>query len=471
MPFPLNHVILSVLADNDLLVLLALVDVSKSLHHFILDHVLTSSLFCRFLRENQYVLHHDAKFGEVIPTKHVAWLSRAFETLRKRNGKHFYDETYDFLGPLLSRLPFEAFRNIPHLPENFYIPNLDRKGREISIYTLEDITWDYRTRLAWSWMHRPRYVLDAGDAVQAFYDFHGKFSHQYLREDFLFCKRYLDDFIACYNLINPLSEQLDIRKKPMALLDEVVKIRKGLKFTDLSLLMRKRCIQGVVEDLVSVYCLERRIIPEETFKALFELPGWLELWNESELGWWYFLALWQYGPACVDSYIEQTFKSKRCSLVWLFLGSHKSLDLKTSREDVIEHEISYDHCCPVVTYVGFEREYLTNFVASTPRHDRIWAMEQIIRRAPEFGVCRNLGVNIFDYFVLHDLNYDDAMMCILLEEIIASPLQYFFEYAISRALTDYQQTEGASLRLSKARRYSARLLRKDLSLSTLLCTI
>ena len=256
----------------------------------------------------------------------------------------------------------------------------------------------------------------------------------------------------------------------MALLDEVVKIRKGLKsrikFTDEETLYSGRSGRSCVGILFGT-----TVIPKRRCTALLSCQDGWKCENECGARSSYFLALWHYGPACVDSYIEQTFKSKRCSLVWLFLGSHKSLDLKTSREDVIEHEISYDHCCPVVTYVGFEREYLTNFVASTPRHDRIWAMEQIIRRAPEFGVCRNLGVNIFDYFVLHDLNYDDAMMCILLEEIIASPLQYFFEYAISRALTDYQQTEGASLRLSKARRYSARLLRKDLSLSTLLCTI
>ena len=471
MPFPINRVILSVLADNDLLALLSLMDVSNNLRLFIQDQVLTSSLFCRFLRENQYVLYHDVKSGELIPTKHVAWLSRAFETLRKRHGKHFYDDTSDFLGPLLSRVPFEAFQNIPRVPEKFPIADFDGKGRQIALYTLEDMTWYYKGRLESSWMHQPRFLLDAGEAVQAFYDFHGRSSHQYLRQDFLFCKSYIDDFNACYNFIDPLTEMSAILKNPMIVLDAVIKIMKGPEDVDICLLKRKRCIQGVVEYLLSPYSLEQQIICEEMFKALFGLPEWLEMWNESELGWWYSLGLCQYGPACVDSYIEQTFKNKRYSLVWLFLGSHKWLNLKASREEVIEHERSYGHCCPAVAYDGFEREYLANLVASTPRHDRIWAMEQIIRRAPEFGICRNLGINIFDYFVLHDLNDVDDMMCILLEEIVASPLQYCFEYAISRALTDYQLAGGTPLQLSKARKYGARLLRKDLSLSTLLCTI
>src|SRR6266496_853575 len=122
MPFPLNHVVLSTLADNDLLAVLALMDVSSSLRQFILDQVLTSSVFCRCLRENQYVLHHDAKFGKLIPVEHVAWLCRAFETLRKRHGQLFYDETFGLLGPLLGRLPFEAFQNAPGIPRDFCIP-------------------------------------------------------------------------------------------------------------------------------------------------------------------------------------------------------------------------------------------------------------------------------------------------------------------------------------------------------------
>ena len=96
-------------------------------------------------------------------------------------------------------------------------------------------------------------------------------------------------------------------------------------------------------------------------------------------------------------------------------------------------------------------------------------MRQIIRKAPEYGVCRNLGGNVFNYFVLHDLNKIDAMMCILLEEIIGSPLQYLFEYVINIAIAEYQNMEPASpLVLNEARKFGPKLLRKNLDLYTIL---
>lgn len=64
------------------------------------------------------------------------------------------------------------------------------------------------------------------------------------------------------------------------------------------------------------------------------------------------------------------------------------------------------------------------------------------------------------------------MMCILLEEIIGSPLQYLFEYAISIAIADYQSTEGVSpLVLDNARKYEVQLLHKELDVYTLLRNI
>ena len=99
-------------------------------------------------------------------------------------------------------------------------------------------------------------------------------------------------------------------------------------------------------------------------------------------------------------------------------------------------------------------------------------MRQIIRKAPEYGVCRSLGGNVFNYFVLHDLNKIDAMMCILLEEIIGSPLQYLFEYVINIAIAEYQNMESASpLVLNEARKFGPKLLRKNLDLYTILRNI
>jgi len=96
-------------------------------------------------------------------------------------------------------------------------------------------------------------------------------------------------------------------------------------------------------------------------------------------------------------------------------------------------------------------------------------MRQIIRKAPEYGVCRNLAANVFNYFVLHELEKADTMMYILLEEIINSPLQYLFEYAITIAILDYQNMKSAPLLiLNEASKLGPKLLRKDLDLYIIL---
>ena len=77
--------------------------------------------------------------------------------------------------------------------------------------------------------------------------------------------------------------------------------------------------------------------------------------------------------------------------------------------------------------------------------------------------------NVFNYFILHDLNKVDAMMYILLEEIIDSPLQYLFEYAISIAIVECQNMEPVSpLTLNNACKFGPKLLRKNLELCTIL---
>jgi hypothetical protein len=178
--------------------------------------------------------------------------------------------------------------------------------------------------------------------------------------------------------------------------------------------------------------------------------------------------LWQYGPGCIESFIDQTFKDKREALVWLFLGAHRWFNPKIPRWEEPEHR-HFGSCCSDVGYDGCERDYLVDLVASLSREDRIWIIRHIIRKAPEYGVCRSLGANVFNYFVLHDLKEVDVMMCILLEEIIGSPLQYLLEYAISIAIAEYQNTKEASpLVLDEARKFGSKLLRKNLDFYTLL---
>ena len=253
------------------------------------------------------------------------------------------------------------------------------------------------------------------------------------------------------------------------MLTKISKIREAFTTKNLSVLVQKHCIQAAVDYwYLSPKLMKSRTTSAEDFKSLIGSVGWLEMWNESELGWWYSLKLWQYGPSCVESFIDQTFKNKREALVWLFLGAHRWFVVKASRWEEKEY-MHFARCCSRVDYEGCEQDYLVDLIASLSREDRIWTMRHIIQKAPEYGVCRNLGANVFNYFVLDPLNKVNDMMCILLEEIIGSPLQYLLEYAISIAIEEYQSMEGASpLVMDEAYKFGPKLLRKDLELYTLL---
>ena len=355
-------------------------------------------------------------------------------------------------------------------------------------FTLENADLTYWVRLHKSWMHCPSSLLNNGDTGGAFYVFHAEHAHDYLRGDFLFCKKYLDDYNTCYRLMNGIEDadlyafkyfynrqkkrvKRTLRYVRPKLLERIPRVMEAFKETNLSLILQKRCLQAALSDGVW-YLFPRRLekltTTADEFKEFLEMEGFLEMWDESELGWWYALGLWQYGPDCIQTFIKSTFKDKRSTLMWMFLGAHHWFLEKKSRREEPDHS-RRGLCCSGVTYDGYERDYLTELAASISRDDRIWTMRQIIRKAPEYGVCRDLGANVFNYFVLHDLKEVDDMMCIVLEEIIGSSLQYLFEYAISVAIAEYQNTDGVyPLVLDEARKFRPKLLRKDLDLYTLL---
>jgi hypothetical protein len=470
MTFPLNRVVLSYLAETDIFAVLALADTSSTLHRFIHDQVLTTSLLCRFLKENQYVLHHDTEYSQLLPGQHVIWLYRLFEKLRQRDAetsKRLYEDSFGILYPLFGLITFEAFKStLSLLPANMSFPEHDWNGKPvIGSYTLEKARMNYSVRLCMSWLHNVRHLIHNGDTLRGFYDFHESYAEKYLRKGFLFCKKYIDDFNTCFRIVHSKGRlgRLD------PILTEINKIREAFRTTNLDLLVQKRCLQAHVDySYLSPRILRRRTTSADDFQSLMRSHGWLEMWNESELGWWYALGLWHYGPDCVKPFIDQTFKDKRCALIWLFLGAHRWFNPKAPPWEESEC-VHIGRCCSGVEYVGCERDYLVDLVASLSCDDRIWTMRQIIRRAPEYGVCRSLVGNVFNYFVLHDLNEIDAVMCILLEEIIGSPLQYLFEYVINIAIVDYQNMETASpLVLNKACKFGSKLLRKNLNLYTIL---
>src|SRR5436190_4763343 len=91
------------------------------------------------------------------------------------------------------------------------------------------------------------------------------------------------------------------------IIEAVMKIK---DFNCPNLFFEKWCLQG---GMYWYYLsnIQNFKLPDSTFKALFELPRWMEMWDKSELGWWYALGLLHYGPECIELYIQQTFKDKR----------------------------------------------------------------------------------------------------------------------------------------------------------------
>ena len=164
MPFPRNRVVLSCLAEIGLFAVLALADTSSTLRQFVHEQVHTASLLRRFLQENQYFLHHDAKYFRLLPRNHVVWLCRAFEKLRQRDAeteKRPGEDTFDLLYPLLGLIPFESFKNTTAAPpDDLSIPEHDWKGNPVKgNYTLEEAHLNYSVRLGLSWLHEPRRLL------------------------------------------------------------------------------------------------------------------------------------------------------------------------------------------------------------------------------------------------------------------------------------------------------------------------
>jgi len=77
--------------------------------------------------------------------------------------------------------------------------------------------------------------------------------------------------------------------------------------------------------------------------------------------------------------------------------------------------------------------------------DRRWLLREIIRLVPEFGVCRQLGTALMNYFVFFGRPEEwDVMLCNLLDENIGTRLQEIFEWSIHHAIHEYFEEEVSS---------------------------
>ena len=446
MHFPLNRVVLRALADVDFLAALALTGTSATLRMFIFEEVLTISTLARFLHENQYVLRHDV-YHTCFSDKEIASIHTAFTALQQRHGDELYHATVGSLGALISRTPLTVFRKFPCIPNEF-----------------EEC---YELSFSESWMHRPEDLYDNSDRPDSFFRFHAETQNEFLREEFLFCKRYLDDFHACCSVIE-IMPRVCARKagNDYMALAAISDIRKKCHDCNITPLFEKRCIQGAMKTTVRPMPGKPKTISPSTFRALFELPGWMELWAPDELGWWYAIGLSQYGLECVASLIDQSFETKREALLWIFLSTHNWFQGTVLKDD--ENERTPISCCRG-KHAYHEQVDVNGLLESMSVADRRWILQQAIRRAPQFGICRNLGSYLFTYFVVRDYTEADMMLSLLINEISTSPLQYLFEFSISMAIKYYEaQDENVRVKFTVASTNRNKLIRKNLRLYTLL---
>jgi hypothetical protein len=465
----LCRVILSALADVDLIAALSLTAVSAEVRKFILEEVITTAHMTNFLQQHQYALQHDVQH-RLFSDQEIAWIHLAFETLRHSNSDFLFENTVvtGLLGPLLSRTPMSLLAKT--LPDDF---------KPAPRYSLQDLKLNYKGYLSQSWIQRPDFLYHGGPQHEGFYQCHAE--RQYLHEGFLFCERYIDQSNKVYHVgekhIWRLTKTMKIGNSKILLPNTVLQIQKDLTTAKIAPLFAKRCIQAIVQYLCDPFLLERRRTSSDAFLALFELPGWMQLWTPSEFGWWYAIGLSQYGPACVQTLIEDTFENKKTALLWLFLGAHcwfhdhDSWPLSRCRKDELAADGLNWVCCDPKSF-HLEEEYLKDQIAALSREDRVWLVEQIVRRASEFGVCKDLGANVFNYFVVRDLEETDIMFSKLLEEVTQTRLQYRFEFTISLALEDFKFRSGlediAPLDVTLTRKYQGKLLRRDLELYAVL---
>ena len=453
MPFPLNNVVLSALADIDLLAAVALTDTSSRLHHFILEQVITTSHICRFLRKYQCVLQHDLHH-RMFTNKEIAWVHRAFEAVRHRNGPFLFRNTIDLLGPLISRTPFTLLQKVPR-------------------YLLHQIESDYLSVISQSWMHLPELLINHEPRKEKFYQLQAEEPSLYLRDEFLFCRRYIDQFNETHFIGEPIMESLTTNK---LVLDGPLftQLRKTFEEKHLNVLHFKRYLQATItwlSESSSHWIQSRPILTSDSFRGLFELPGWMELWNPAELGWLCALGLSRYGERCVPPLIDKSFANVRTALLWMFLGAHGWYHDSFTIEDLRPKHISDGlRICKGCTHTirGHEEFFLYNQLNSLSYEDRLWLLEQIVRRAEEFGVCLNLGAYVFNHFVMRDEAEAADMLSNLLEVIIDTRLQYHLEYAISLALKSIEWDRGFLPDITSSRKYLPKLISQDTELYSLL---
>jgi hypothetical protein len=203
-----------------------------------------------------------------------------------------------------------------------------------------------------------------------------------------------------------------------------------------------------------------------TFQNLFDLPDWIEMWDPAELGWWLAYGLSKFGGDSIGPIIQKSFQNKKQAALWLFLGAHEWMYVpRLSNSDPEAIHIARTHCCHPKSS-GLEHHYVKSLVTSLSKTERVWVIQQVVRLAPQYGECFDLGGNLYNWFVVQNLVESAVMLETLLHEITCSPLQYMFEHSIGLAIR--YRFSGKVEVSDGAKTYLPKLMRNNRELYTLL---
>jgi hypothetical protein len=350
-------------------------------------------------------------------------------------------------------------------PEIFFSlpPSDDGSQKFISLPEIQAI---YDFKLYLSGLHYPQSLYSVGKwYFEEFSFIHFADFLPYLRHDVLFCGRYLTELHRCYEHCRRADSSRGDSQTT------VYNLRRHLRKSSLTLLHEKRTLQAHV--LQTLRPLEIRGIYVHTFLSLFNTPDWKDMWTCAELGWWYALGLAKFGSE-IRPLIDSSFQSTNEALLWLFLGAHHWLHDIGSESNIFSDrnadlEANEPHTCCFPLRGMVEKESVTQMLHSQSWDNKLWLLKEIVRMAPEHGQCRDLGGNLFNYFIVPEqvepeLERGDFIFSVLLQEITDSPMQYLFEHSIGLAISYYLQRNGLEKlpwNLTRSKGHASKLLRRN----------
>jgi len=434
-PALLNRVLLENLLKADLLAAAALAYCTcSSLDEFIFDNVVTPSALAGFLRQHQYALLHDNYYKHFSSSEDTLIRFTIHRLLSRYDASLLFTSIAEYLGPVIAHTPLPMFWKSPPISPDFrvYLPP-DAKERSLSVPS-NIIEFGFESVLSTPWMYATWFLK--GNEYGWICIVNNLQPHPVLRADFLFSKRYVDLYDTAREVTGAGMELWWKAKRsaqPQSVLDVAAKIStvfESSRPTDpLAQIQQKWCLCCFL-----VPGIEENKISAATFQSLFELDLWKGLWTFPELGRWLSLGLRSFGRVdFLETIIETSFKSKLDGLLWMFLGAHGWFSTTRPR---VEDKFAFDEtrtCCRS-SIDGKEAKYIVSAVKTLNENERIWLAVQAVRMAPEYGVCRDLGANLFNYLV-RDCEGDGTFGA-LVHEICLSRMQHLFEHSIGLAIAN-----------------------------------